>query len=78
MVRAREPENLRRVVALSDELFNRGAETGRLFWWWPYDGAVGINNGYKTPVRDTHFGYPDSMRFRELCYFTRSSFVVVD
>ena len=29
----REPENPRWIVGLSDILFDRVAETGRLFWW---------------------------------------------
>jgi hypothetical protein len=62
ITRARQPENLRRIVGLSDELFNRATETGRLFWWWPAEGAVGVNNMYKADMRSGHFGYPDSLR----------------
>jgi len=61
--RVRDPENLHRLVALSNELFSRTIETGRLFWWWPSEGGIGINNMYKGPIRSIHFGYPESMRF---------------
>lgn len=69
ITRARDPENLRRIVALSDELFNRAAEAGHLFWWFPFEGAVGVNNTLKVPVHDQHFGYPDCTRFRKLMVF---------
>jgi hypothetical protein len=66
ITRTREPENLRRIVALSGELFDRTAEAGHLFWWFLFEGAVGINNCLKVSVHDQHFGYPDRTRFCEL------------
>jgi hypothetical protein len=62
----REPENLRRVVGLSNELFEQATESGRFFWWFPYEGAVGINNTFNMPTHNQHFGYPGSTRFCEL------------
>ncbi|KIM84836.1 hypothetical protein PILCRDRAFT_5880 [Piloderma croceum F 1598] len=69
IIRTREPENLRRIVGLSDELFNKTTEAGHSFWWFPYEGAVGINNTFKISVHDQHFGYPDRTHFCELMLF---------
>ena len=63
--RAREPENLRRLVGLSNELRNNANEVGRVFWWLPYEGDVGINNLYKAALHDHHFGYTGRVRFCE-------------
>jgi hypothetical protein len=66
VARAREPENLRRIVGLEDELCDRTTETGLSHWIFPYEGTVLINNTLKVPLRSQHFGYPGKMRFCEL------------
>jgi hypothetical protein len=66
VARTREPENLRRIIGLENELFDRAREADGYHWILPYDGAVLINNTLKVPLRDQHFGYSDCMRFCEL------------
>jgi hypothetical protein len=68
-MRTREPENLRRLVGLWNEIINRATESGHLFWLYPYDGAVCINNTFKTPVYNLHFGYPGRTRFCKFLLF---------
>jgi hypothetical protein len=65
VARAREPENLSRIIGLENELCERTAETGLSHWILPYEGTVLINNTLKVPLHDQHFGYPDRMRFCE-------------
>ena len=67
--RAREPENARRIICLSNALIDTAAEAGHLFWMSPYEGAVCVDNTSKVPFHDAHFGYPGSMRVCELVLF---------
>jgi hypothetical protein len=77
ITRTREPENLRRLIGLSNEIINRATESGHLFWLFPYQGAVGINNTFKTLVHNQHFGYPGRTRFCKFLYFYQLSFMLM-
>jgi hypothetical protein len=54
---------LRRIVGLSSELRDNATDAGHVFWWLPYDNAVGINNLYKFSIHDQDFGYAGRTRF---------------
>jgi hypothetical protein len=41
---ARDPEFIRRYVAIAKELRLRSAATGRLHWWWAFEDSIGVNN----------------------------------
>jgi len=62
--RTRDPETLRRLVALTSELLAEFVETrDRMPWWGPRLGAIGVNNLGKTSFVSHHFGYRGQMRF---------------
>lgn len=44
---SKDPETVRRIVSLSEELRKRTSNTGRVSWWYPYEDAVVINNVMK-------------------------------
>ncbi|EIN08972.1 hypothetical protein PUNSTDRAFT_134145 [Punctularia strigosozonata HHB-11173 SS5] len=60
---SRDPDYVRRVVAISEELYTRSSNENRCQWWFPWDGGAAINNLYRVPWTGTHFGYPGKARF---------------
>jgi hypothetical protein len=64
LTRMRNPETLRRLVAMSSELLAEFVETrDRMFWWGIELGGIGVNNLGKSSFASHHFGYQGQMRF---------------
>lgn len=50
VLEARQPEFIRRYVAITKELRSRSATSGRIPWWWTYDDSIGVNNLIKSAI----------------------------
>ena len=41
---ARDPEFIRRYVAIAKELRLRSTASNRIQWWWTFEDSIGVNN----------------------------------
>lgn len=41
---SRDPEYIRRYVAIAKELRVRSTVTNRVQWWWTFEDSIGVNN----------------------------------